>query len=210
MTCEPRRPANARTPQVGRWGNLIAQPWRNGRGITRELARGADTGREPAWRVSIAEITSDGEFSSFEGFERVLTVVDGTRLVLEVDGVPNVLGKADPFRFDGAAATRAMLPDGPVQVLNLFTERATCCGEVSVGAVASGALQVARDEALVLVNVGAVPVEVSTTEGPILLDHLDWLVLRAGCTVGLPGVGTLASVRIGRSGPPSDSSTCDQ
>lgn len=199
MTGEPRRPADARAPEVGRWRDVDAQPWRNGRGITRELARGADTGPEPAWRVSIAEITSDGEFSSFEGFERVLTVVDGTRLVLEVDGVPSILGRAKPFRFDGVAATRAMLPDGPVQVLNLFTERATCTGEVSFEAVAPGALQVARDEALVLVNVGAVPVEVSTTEGPIRLDHLDWLVLRAECTVGLPGIGTLASVRIGGS-----------
>ena len=197
MTREPRLPADARAPEVGRWRDLTAEPWRNGGGITRELARGADTGREPAWRVSIAEITSDGEFSSFEGFERVLTVVDGTRLVLEVDGVPNVLGKAKPFRFDGAAATSAMLPDGPVQVLNLFTERAPCTGEVSVQAVTSGALLVARDEALVLMNVRALPVEVSTTEGPIRLDHLDWLVLRAECTVGLAGVGTLASARIG-------------
>ena len=38
-----------------------------------------------AWRISLADITVDGPFSVFPGRHRLLTVVDGPVLGLEVD-----------------------------------------------------------------------------------------------------------------------------
>lgn len=59
-------------------------PWKNGGGVTRELAvwPGAADWR---WRLSVAEVASDGPFSNFEGVQRWLAVLSGTRLRVVAD-----------------------------------------------------------------------------------------------------------------------------
>ena len=50
-----------------------AMPWRNGLGVTVELLRQDiknDTGF--GWRLSMADVTEDGEFSNFSGYDRTL------------------------------------------------------------------------------------------------------------------------------------------
>ena len=46
-----------------------------------------------------------GEFSTFPGMERVITVIDGELLLLTVDGEEHPLEKYRPFRFSGEAAS---------------------------------------------------------------------------------------------------------
>ncbi len=58
------------------------QPWKNGGGITHEIAR-KDDGNGLLWRLSIAEVASDGPFSAFTGLSRILTVIDGAGLWLD-------------------------------------------------------------------------------------------------------------------------------
>ena len=73
------------------------------------------------WRLSIADVDRAGEFSAFEGMERVLTVIEGELLLLTVDGREQGLERYRPFRFDGGAATSAALPTGPIRDLNVIT-----------------------------------------------------------------------------------------
>ncbi len=97
-----------------------ATPWRNGGGLTREVAAAAAGG----WRVSLAEIASDGPFSAFPGLDRILTVVAGTALELTVGEEPPVrLPALRPYAFPGAAATAGRLPAGPVTALNVMTRQ---------------------------------------------------------------------------------------
>ncbi|WP_314195737.1 HutD family protein [uncultured Arthrobacter sp.] len=111
--------------QIIRFADLKPQPRRNGGGVTRELA----SHRSPAssadgawdWRVSIADVTSAGEYSAFPGMERVLTVVEGELLLLAVDGTEHPLEKYRPFRFPGGAASSSALPAGDVRNLNVIT-----------------------------------------------------------------------------------------
>ena len=66
-----------------------AQPWKNGGGITREIAASPDGAALDAfdWRVSMAEVAAAGPFSRFEGVDRILTVLTG-ELELSFPGRP--------------------------------------------------------------------------------------------------------------------------
>jgi environmental stress-induced protein Ves len=120
--------------QIIRFADLKPQPWRNGGGVTRELAShrgGASAGATSSddgawdWRVSIADVTSTGEYSAFPGMERVLTVVEGELLLLAVDGTEHPLEKYRPFRFHGGAASSSALPTGDVRNLNVIAREGT-------------------------------------------------------------------------------------
>ena len=111
--------------EIIRYAELRNEPWRNGGGVTRELASHplAASAQDGAWdwRVSIAELTKAGDFSPFPGMERVLTVVDGELLLLTVDGEEHPLEKYRPFRFSGEAAAHGALPTGDIRNLNVIT-----------------------------------------------------------------------------------------
>ncbi|MCX4750695.1 HutD family protein [Kitasatospora sp. NBC_01287] len=95
-----------------------ATEWRNGGGLTREVA--ADPGG--AWRVSLAEVAADGPFSLFPGLARILTVVAGEGLELTVgEAAPIAVTPLRPFAFAGSLPVRARLLGGPVTALNLMT-----------------------------------------------------------------------------------------
>ncbi len=125
--------------EIIRYAELKPRPWRNGGGVTRELARFPDSaGRGAAedgswdWRVSIAEVARAGAFSRYAGMERVLTVVDGELLLLTVDGAEHPLEKYRPFRFSGDAETAGALPTGDVRDLNVITRTGAFKGYTSI------------------------------------------------------------------------------
>jgi environmental stress-induced protein Ves len=122
--------------EIIRYSELKPQPWRNGGGVTRELASHpeAASAQDGAWdwRVSIAEISKAGPFSAFVGTDRVLTVIDGELLLLNVDGAEQPLEKHRPFRFSGDAPSSATLPTGNVQALNVLTRKGSFKGYTSI------------------------------------------------------------------------------
>jgi uncharacterized protein len=97
-----------------------ANPWRNGGGVTREVA--IDGGRDDfRWRISIADVAADGPFSVFEDCGRVIALLRGAGMVLTVDGVPYAVDRPFvPFRFEGDAATDCRLVAGPVTDFNVI------------------------------------------------------------------------------------------
>lgn len=102
-------------------------PWKNGGGETREVLvspAGAAL-HEIDWRISLATIATDGPFSTFEGVERTLSVIQGAGIRLTVDGAPPVplLDNSVPFTFAGESATSATLVDGTIVDLNVMTRR---------------------------------------------------------------------------------------
>src|SRR6478735_1030023 len=118
--------------QIIRFEGLKAEPWRNGGGVTREIARQDAAGGGWDWRVSIADVAKAGDFSPFPGMERVLTVIEGELLLLTVDGAEQPLEKYRPFRFDGGAATGAKLPTGDIRDLNVITRTGAFKGFTSI------------------------------------------------------------------------------
>lgn len=122
--------------EIIRFADIRPEPWRNGGGVTRELASHpkAASAQDGAWdwRVSIADVSKAGDFSNFPGMERVITIIDGELMLLTVDGSEHPLEKYRPFRFSGEAASSATLPTGDVRDLNIIARTGAFKGYTSI------------------------------------------------------------------------------
>ncbi|HEY4128864.1 MAG TPA: HutD family protein [Gammaproteobacteria bacterium] len=105
-------------------------PWKNGRGATTELAihpQGSDLNSLPfEWRVSMADVVEDGDFSPFPGYDRTLVMARGAGIELEFDGAsaPQHLAvPGDAAVFSGDWRTRGRLLGGPVRDFNVMSAR---------------------------------------------------------------------------------------
>ncbi len=109
--------------------DVPATPWRNGGGLTRELAAWPAQGAW-RWRMSVAEVSASGPFSRFDGITRWFAVLKGAGVALTVrtpsdsDDAGNCLHRLtaaeSPLCFDGGAATHCDLLGGPTQDFNLM------------------------------------------------------------------------------------------
>ncbi|MFJ4262631.1 HutD family protein [Paenarthrobacter nicotinovorans] len=122
--------------EIIRFADVRPEPWRNGGGVTREIASHpqAASAQDGAWdwRVSIADVSTAGDFSVFPGMERVITIIDGELLLLTVDGSEHPLEKYRPFRFSGEAASSATLPTGDIRDLNVIARQGAYKGYTSI------------------------------------------------------------------------------
>ncbi len=156
--------------------NLIATPWKNGGGVTREIAcrfpppgkasrettSGDGAGHKGDahasnlfdWRISIAHIASDSPFSSFDGVDRVITLLEGGGVCLQsTDGC--IDHRLDhplaPFPFAGEAAVQASLLAGDCHTFNVMTRRNRCRANVMI-LRKSSQLQAAPDGMLMAIH----------------------------------------------------------
>ncbi|MBT8765713.1 HutD/Ves family protein [Metapseudomonas boanensis] len=99
-----------------------SMPWKNGAGSTQEITRDTGSGLDGfGWRLSIADVGESGGFSAFDGYQRVITVLEGKGMRLTVDGQQSRdLTVLDAFAFDGASAVQCELIDGPIRDFNLI------------------------------------------------------------------------------------------
>ena len=101
--------------------DYIAMPWRNGAGITHEIAREPAQGEDFSWRMSLASLQMNGPFSSYAGYRRCVALVEGHGFRLHIAGVSAELRtRGSHILFDGAADTRCELVDGPCTDLSLI------------------------------------------------------------------------------------------
>jgi environmental stress-induced protein Ves len=169
-----------------------SMPWRNGLGTTVELLKQERAGGDGfAWRLSMADVTADGEFSNFVGYDRILLLLEGNGLVLDCAGVQHRLEQPlQAARFRGDDATVATLLDGPVKDFNIMVCRDLCSARV-IGAPTDSAYQAeasnfAVDADLLLVYAVDGELSISGT-------NIDDLKVRPGhlCVVREPASGLL-------------------
>jgi len=106
--------------------DLVRVPWKNGGGTTAELAAFPEgAGFETfGWRVSMADVASDGPFSAFPGIDRTLVLVEGEGIELDVEGMTYRLDRISPkLSFSGDDMTTGRLLSGPIRDLNVMTRR---------------------------------------------------------------------------------------
>ena len=142
---------------IVRFAELPVVPWRNGGGVTREVAAEGSVGQDFDWRISIADVHEAGAFSAFPGVDRIIMLLDGEEMDLVIDGVEHVLGLHEPLRFDGASQTSCTVPLGPTRDLNVMTRRDRRRAAVTITDLSeTRPLNVAGDQVLVLLNGSAV------------------------------------------------------
>ncbi|WP_162619787.1 HutD/Ves family protein [Salinicola acroporae] len=106
------------------WGihrrqDMAAVAWKNGGGITREVARDLG-GLPPGWRISVADLERCGAFSHFGGYRRHFGVLGANPVVLSFRDRRITLATGDVVVFDGDEPVECELPDGPSRALNLM------------------------------------------------------------------------------------------
>lgn len=117
-----------------------SMPWRNGLGTTVELAKQALSDSDGfAWRLSMADVTSDGAFSNFSGYERTLLLLEGGGITLDCNADQHRLEQTLQIaRFRGEDSTMATLHAGPIKDFNIMTHRQTCSAVVTAGMETTG------------------------------------------------------------------------
>jgi len=117
------------TMRIFRMTQLKLTPWRNGGGVTREIAA-ARTGEDLVWRLSMADVDVDGPFSNFSGLTRILTVIDGDGMDLVSPERTLQANLGQPVQFDGGLKIDARLRGGPIRDFNLVFDPLLCRGQV--------------------------------------------------------------------------------
>ena len=149
-------------------------PWKNGGGVTVDIAGVFPTESEAAswsgmtWRLGRTRIERPGPFSDLSGIDRILAVIEGRGLRLKPAGAPaiDVREPMRPVRFPGEWAIESELEAGPVGVLNLMADRARA-GIDLVFVAADGSLPVDADTVVIYAPFG--PAEVTLNGEPFAL-----------------------------------------
>ncbi|MFM0199958.1 HutD family protein [Paraburkholderia fungorum] len=201
------------TTTLIRGADLVAAPWKNGGGVTREVAAfplnaGLDTF---TWRVSIADVAQAGPFSAFAGIDRTLVLLSGAGMLLdETDGTNDTESSGahavkthaltQPLaiaQFAGEARIDARLVDGATRDFNLMVRRGAAVGETEVW---RGATQrtLFADVVLLFCASGSVQVALGGDAQPRALETGD--TLRIDTPNALPcvveGTGALLAISI--------------
>ncbi len=102
-------------------------PWKNGGGVTTEIAVHPDGAGLDSfeWRLSMATVSADGPFSNFAGIDRTLAVLEGEGIVLSVEGMADatLTRTSPPLAFPADSQASARVIDGPILDFNVMTRR---------------------------------------------------------------------------------------
>jgi uncharacterized protein len=101
------------------------QPWKNGGGLTREIAAG------DFWRLSIATIDRSGPFSEFPGYDRTIVAIEGDLVTLQIGDETIVLAHYEPLEFPGEEPAYASVT-GSARDLNVMTRRDELAHDVEI------------------------------------------------------------------------------
>ena len=108
--------------------------WKSDGGWTTESARQPkiDDGGDFRWRVSIADIESDGPFSVFPGIDRDLLLLAGNGMELDINGRAPIrlTQRFQHIRFAGEDAVVCRLMAGPTRDFNVMAQRGSVRAEV--------------------------------------------------------------------------------
>jgi environmental stress-induced protein Ves len=137
-------------------------PWKNGGGTTTEIWKAASPDGGMLWRLSIADVASDGPFSEFPGIDRWIMVIEGKGMELDIAG----MGKRrldrphEPLFFPGDAQTDCRLVDGAIRDFNFMIARSFGKGTLQVSRLTAGmTAPLAGNTAAIHVLAGSIDIE---------------------------------------------------
>ncbi|MEZ5833982.1 MAG: HutD family protein, partial [Dongiaceae bacterium] len=137
------------TGRVLRSSDYQRMPWKNGGGTTTEIWKASSPDGAMSWRLSIADVASDGPFSEFPGIDRWIMVVEGNGMELNIAGMGNrrLDRRYVPLFFPGDAATDCRLVDGPIRDFNFMIAQRFGAGTLEVVTLPGGATKSLGEDA---------------------------------------------------------------
>ncbi|VXB18193.1 HutD-family protein [Burkholderia sp. 8Y] len=170
--------------------SLIAVPWKNGGGITREIAAGPPGASLDAfaWRLSIADVSSDGAFSVFPGVDRALVLLDGAGMRLsDQSGREHRLDEPLAMaQFAGETPIHASLIDGPTRDFNVMVRRDAA--RMSVSVRRAGRHELAQQQELMFAYCASGSLSVACVDGRhAVLYPGDTVRIERPCTIEAAG-----------------------
>lgn len=133
---------------------LPREAWKNAGGWTRPIASRLDQGNLH-WRVSVADVSTAGPFSQFEGMDRTAVMVQGAHLRLSCLAQEWVFsGPGSVAKFPGELAIDCDTPSPPARLWNVMVARERARATVQV--LKSDAIEIpTAPDVLVLVLSGS-------------------------------------------------------
>ena len=103
----------------------VTKPWKNGAGQTDEIyLLPADASRDTFdLRISSAPINERSAFSGFDGVDRAITLIEGSRLDLDFGSWTEMLKPLTPYSFDSTLAPIGSPGSENVRVINVMVNR---------------------------------------------------------------------------------------
>jgi len=111
--------------RIIRKADFVAGRWRNGMGVSWDIASDPQDGDDFGWRFAIARIDADVPFSIYPDVDRIFTLIEGNGLDLDFEGQSSLAvgHRFVPHPYPCDVPTFCRLRDGPCRALNLFTRR---------------------------------------------------------------------------------------
>jgi len=177
-------------------GDYQRMPWKNGGGTTTEIWKAASPAGEMLWRLSIADVASDGPFSEFPGIDRWIMVIQGKGMTLRIDGLgtKRLDRPFEPLFFPGDAKTDCRLIDGPIRDFNFMIARGFGKGTLQVLRLTAG-MAAPLGENTAAIHVLAGGVEIETNDIQQLAASDTWIAEQPG-KVKTAGEAVLAIISI--------------
>ncbi|MCW0198455.1 HutD family protein [Sphingopyxis sp.] len=170
----------------------VARPWKNGGGVTRDVAvfaEGADD-KSFLWRASVATIAAAGPFSQFPEIDRTLMLLDG-ELVIKIGDVAQRLRPGSAaLHFTGEEMVSAAPVGEACTVLNIMARR----GAFSAKLDRWQAARPTSADYLLLLATGTAGVTVDGRRFD--LSALDALLIEAPASISLSLAGPVIAVEL--------------
>jgi environmental stress-induced protein Ves len=187
------------TIQVLRSEQHRRMPWRNGGGVTYEVAAspGGTDLADFDWRISIADVEAGGPFSAFPEIDRTIILIEGEWMALTVDGRRHRFGIRDPFSFDGAGETLCEVPSRS-RDLNVMTRRGRVTATVAVFEGDSPDRGAIDGSETVVVCLTPSVLLVATDGTELELNALDAAVMTGSAPLTIRGDGAVVVIQLRR------------
>ena len=177
---------------------LVVVPWKNGGGVTTEIASGAARADDQAWswRISVADVGATGAFSAFPGIDRTIAVVRGSGMDLQFeDGRMVPLELNQPVYFDGDAVVTGILRGEAIRDFNVMVDRRYYRATLSIMQGSGEVLPETSAGSVVVIHMldGACSARMASTEEILRAEETAIYEGEADISVSIP-VGARAAV----------------
>ena len=184
------------TGRILRSNDYQRMPWKNSGGTTTEIWKAASPAGEMLWRLSIADVASDGPFSEFPGIDRWIMVISGKGMDLTIEGLgaKHLDRPFEPLFFPGDAKTECKLIDGPIRDFNFMIAHSFGKGTLQVLRLTAGmTAPLGENTAAIHVLAGNVGIETNDIQDLAASDT--WIAEQPG-KVKITGEALLAIISI--------------